>query len=83
MTQYANTEGAKCELRRSIGMEGVPCDRRECTYWRIVEHIDTGELPTEGCAIQHFELLGDKGADVAAWLWSVKRRIEELDEDER
>lgn len=50
-------------------------------FWRLIEHVD---LPTEpgwtGCAIQHFDLL-EGGEPVAAWLLSVKERLEDVSEE--
>jgi hypothetical protein len=64
-----------CELRRANGREATLCDEGSCVFWRAVDHI--GETAGEGCAIQHYELLGDEG--VAAWLQSVKDRLEQGD----
>ena len=64
-----------CELRKANGREATLCDEGACVFWRAVDHI--GEEPGEGCAIQHYELLGDQG--VAAWLLSVKDRLEQGD----
>jgi len=63
-----------CKLRLAAGMENVPCDEERCTYWRLVDHLG---VPTDdaGCAIQHFALL-DGGEQIAAWLLSVKERVE-------
>ena len=61
-----------CELKIANGIHGEPCDREDCIYWRIVEHL--GEERGAGCAIQHFEMLGD--SEKAAWLLSVKERLE-------
>jgi hypothetical protein len=61
-----------CELRKSNGLPGERCDGSACVFWRAVEHagIELGE----GCAIRHYQLLGDEG--VSAWLLSVKERFE-------
>jgi hypothetical protein len=66
----------ECKLRAASGLSGVLCDAEFCTFWRVVDLIGVGEQDDwSGCAIQHFELL-DGGRDVAAWLLSVKERIE-------
>lgn len=62
-----------CKLRQANGAEGVECDEERCVYWRLVEHLDAGD--GVGCAVQHFELL-DSGEEIAAWLLSVKERVE-------
>lgn len=64
-----------CELRKATGAD-AECDGTSCIYWRMVEHLDTGQVPDGGCAIKYFSLL-EGGADVAEWLVSVKRRLAE------
>lgn len=64
----------ECKLRASSGASGTHCDGEECIYWRALGHLGTGD--GVGCAIQHFELLGDDG--VAAWLLTVKERCERV-----
>ncbi len=66
----------ECKLRRANGIEGVACDEHTCVYWRVLEHLDLGMEPAEGCAIQHFGLLDGGDSDLAAWLLSVKARVE-------
>jgi hypothetical protein len=67
----------ECVLRFANGSPGVGCDGDTCLYWRAVEGIDVAEAPEpHSCAIQHFRLL-EGGAGVAAWLLSVKMRVEE------
>jgi len=66
----------ECLLRAVNGLPGVGCDEDECVYWRTVEQLDIAEEPVPGeCAIQHFTML-DGGAEIAAWLLSVKLRVE-------
>jgi hypothetical protein len=66
----------ECLLRAVDGKPGVACNGDECLYWRAVEQIGVAEAPVpQQCAIQHFQLL-DGGSDVAAWLLSVKLRVE-------
>jgi hypothetical protein len=55
------------------------CDGQECVYWRVLEHVGEDGAPRIGCAIGHFELLADKNPEVAVWLLSVKRRVDELE----
>jgi hypothetical protein len=67
----------QCELKAANGTSGVMCDEQECVYWRVVEQLDVSAESLPGqCAIQHFSLL-DGGSAIAAWLLSVKARIEE------
>ena len=56
-----------CGLREANGLPDKDCDGSSCVFWRLVEHL-ADDAPGEGCAIRHYELLGDSG--VAAWLLS-------------
>ncbi len=70
---------ADCRLRCANGVDGAPCDEGACTYWRVLEHLDRGAVPAPtGCAIQHFGLLDGGDHELAAWLLSVKERVESL-----
>jgi hypothetical protein len=42
-------------------------------YWRLVDHLGHGEV--DGCAIEHFEMLGDE--KLVDWLISVKSRVDQ------
>ena len=64
-----------CDLREANGLLDRHCDGSSCVFWRVVEQI--GDAPGDGCAIKHYQLLGDEG--VAAWLLSVKERLERDD----
>ena len=61
-----------CDLRAANGETDAFCEGEPCPFWRVVEHV--GEAPGDGCAIKHYQLLGDDGA--AAWLLSVKMRLD-------
>jgi len=66
----------QCALKAVNGQPDVACDGQECVYWRLVEQLDLSSAPLpEQCAIQHFSLL-DGGSRIAAWLLSVKLRVE-------
>jgi len=72
---------SECLLRKANGLPDFRCEEERCTFWRLVEQAD---LPTEpewdGCAIQHYSLLDD-GGPVAAWLLSVKERLEGVSDE--
>jgi hypothetical protein len=72
---------SECLLRKANGRPDSECQEVRCTFWRFVEQAD---LPAEpewmGCAIQHFALL-EGGEPVAAWLLSVKERLEGVSEE--
>lgn len=63
-----------CDLRKANDIH-AECDGEACVYWRAVGHLD---IPQEeaGCAIRAFRMLDGGQSDVAAWLLSVKERIE-------
>ena len=62
-----------CKLDATQGVHSF-CREEQCSFWRVVEHLDIG-APRTGCAIQYFQLL-DGGDDVASWLLSVRDRLE-------
>jgi hypothetical protein len=64
-----------CELRAANGEPEVHCEGGACVFWRVVGHV--GQGVGAGCAIQHYKLLGEEG--VAAWLLSVKERLESVE----
>jgi hypothetical protein len=72
----------ECRLQAANGVF-AHCDEERCTFWRVVDHLDV-EIPraAQGCAVQHFELLGGEGSEIARWLLSVKQRIEGAAEDD-
>ena len=67
----------ECDLRAANGMPHDTCDGAACPFWRAVEQL--GDATGEGCAIKHYELLGDK--NVAAWLLTVKQRMDRETQD--
>ncbi|MHB1341403.1 MAG: hypothetical protein ACYC77_07395 [Coriobacteriia bacterium] len=69
---------SECKLRAASGQPDVPCDGESCTYWRIVDHLDLGVQPAEGCAIQFFDLLEGGDSAKIEWLLSVKERVDRL-----
>lgn len=68
------SEHGKCDLNHANGVHGAPCTGDQCTYWRVAGHLGVAE-ESSGCAIKYFSLLDD-GTELAAWLLSVKRRVE-------
>ena len=65
--------GDTCKLKAANNIS-AHCENDRCTYWRVVDHLDI-EASADGCAIQYFELLGDEGSEVSAWLLSVRERL--------
>jgi hypothetical protein len=61
-----------CDLRAAAGAAHHDCQGAECVYWRALDHLGTSR--GNGCAIEHYELLGD--SNVTLWLLSVKERLE-------
>ena len=71
----------RCELRAANGLYGVMCDGADCMFWRLSDHLELSEgVDRDGCAVQHFEML-EGGQEVARWLLSVKRRLEDREAD--
>jgi hypothetical protein len=68
-----------CDLREVVSGARDDCDGNDCVYWRALEHVDVGTADRSGCAISSFEMLADKNPEVAVWLLSVKRRMDELE----
>lgn len=67
----------ECRLRSANGIRGVPCDAEDCIFWRVVDQLDLMEgMSEDGCAIQKFALLGERGGEIAEWLLSVKERVQ-------
>ena len=68
-----------CKLRAAVTGAQAHCDGDACTYWRLVDHLGVTD-EAAGCAVQYFELL-EGGEHIAAWLLSVKCRVEDLDDE--
>lgn len=64
-----------CDLRAANGEAEALCEGGPCPFWRVVEHV--GDAPGVGCAIKHYQLLGDDG--IASWLLSVRERLGRVD----
>lgn len=64
----------QCDLQHANGLHGEACVTESCIYWRVAGHLGVEEQ-VSGCAIKYFSLLDD-GTEIAAWLLSVKRRME-------
>ena len=64
----------RCELKLTQGIV-AECDEDQCVFWRVAGHLDIA-TSGKGCAIQHFEILGETGSGIAEWLLSVKDRVE-------
>ena len=62
----------ECELKAANGVRGGRCDGEDCPYWRALSHL--GTPIGSGCAIEHYELLGDE--KTVKWLLTVKERLE-------
>ncbi len=65
-----------CRLKHAHGQPGELCDGESCPFWRVVGHLGLADGEPNGCAIRHFELLGEEGSEVTEWLLSVKARLE-------
>ena len=54
------------------------CSRDKCIYWRLLESQDIGSEDEVGCGIQHFGLIDGLDQETAAWMLSMKRRLENI-----
>ena len=61
-----------CELKAANGIV-QHCEGEQCVFWRAVDQL--GQPVGIGCAVQHYQLLGDEG--MAEWLLSVRERVTE------
>jgi len=61
-----NSMSDQCELKAANGVHGERCNGEDCPYWRALSHL--GTPIGSGCAIEHYELLGDEE--------TVKERLE-------
>jgi hypothetical protein len=73
----------RCDLREVALEVHLECDGEDCIYWRLLEHLDPDTERVSGCAIKNHRMLADEDPKVAAWLLSVKRRVEALEEATR
>ena len=60
----------ECLLRRAAGQPGMACEETYCTFWRQLGAA--GAEPHRTCAIQHFDMLGGEGVEVALLLLALK-----------
>lgn len=66
----------RCELKAVVRGVEIACDQESCVYWRVVDHLGISGANHSGCAVEYFDLLGERGAEIASWLLSVKERVE-------
>ncbi|PKQ30052.1 MAG: hypothetical protein CVT60_02205 [Actinobacteria bacterium HGW-Actinobacteria-10] len=65
----------RCELKAHNGIDGL-CGEADCPFWRVADYLHIAHAPSDGCAIQFFELLGERGSEISKWLLTVKERVE-------
>jgi len=69
--------GDYCDLRNANGDADARCEGDECPLWRLAGHVDDQTGSGSGCAVRHYQLLGDER--VAEWLLSVRERLQRLE----
>lgn len=67
----------KCHLHQAQCLE-VWCTRDSCIYWRLLEPQEVGISIKKGCGLQHFGVLDDLSPEMAAWLLTMKKRLENM-----
>lgn len=75
MTENKNKD--LCRLSEVNGIEAW-CTREKCIYWRLLVSQDIESEQEVGCGIQHFDLIDGLDPETAAWMLSMKRRLENI-----
>lgn len=80
MNEKGKTPKEKCHLHEANGLEAW-CSRESCIYWRLLEPLDVdadsiGISNDEGCGLQHYRIVENLSPEMAQWLLSMKKRLE-------
>ena len=65
----------KCRLQLAQGLEAW-CTRESCIYVRLFESQDLIVSNEKGCGLQHFGVVEDLSPEMAAWLLTMTKRLE-------
>jgi hypothetical protein len=65
----------KCELQKARGLDAW-CSHDSCIYWRLLEPQDVDTSNIAGCGLQHHGMLEHLTPEMADWLISMKKRLE-------
>ncbi len=65
----------KCSLHLANGIEEW-CTRDSCIYWRLLETQDIDIGNDVGCGLQHFKIIENLSPEMARWLLTMKKRLE-------
>jgi len=66
-----------CHLQAALGIDAW-CTRERCIYWRLLEAQDVEISSNVGCGIQHHQLVERLTPEMAEWLLSMKKRLENI-----
>lgn len=70
----------KCKLHKANGIEAW-CTRANCIYWRLLQSQDVDIGNDVGCGLQHYKIVDDLSPEMAEWLLSMKKRLENTTPD--
>jgi hypothetical protein len=65
----------KCLLHEANGLNAW-CTRESCIYWRMLKSQDIDDDNEVGCGLQHYNMLQNLSPEMAEWLLTIKRRLE-------
>lgn len=65
----------KCKLHGANGIEAW-CTRDSCIYWRLLKTQEVDVSNDIGCGLEHYKIIGGLTPEMAEWLLSMKKRLE-------
>jgi hypothetical protein len=81
VSEKNNIQREPCKLQKARGIDAW-CTREECIYWRLLEPQDVDGLEVKhisnsmGCGLQHYDIISGLTPEMADWLLSMKKRLE-------
>jgi hypothetical protein len=71
----AESKKERCRLQEANGIEAW-CTRDKCIYWRLLEAQEVDVSNEQGCGLKHFGVFERLDKEMAQWLLTMKRRLE-------
>jgi hypothetical protein len=75
MSEPKKAKREPCRLHAARGIEAW-CTREHCIYWRLLQAQDVELSNEQGCGLQHYHLVEGLSPDMAEWLLTMKKRLE-------
>ncbi|MHB9053149.1 MAG: hypothetical protein ACYC5F_04060 [Thermoleophilia bacterium] len=75
MSEAAEKDRERCHLHAANGIDAW-CTRERCIYWRLLESQDVDASNVKGCGLQHYQVIESVTPEMAEWLLSMKKRLE-------